>query len=88
MPFEDEYARLSALGFGYGPLFRGLQKVWRQGQALFAEVELPAADGADRSRYRIHPALLHAALLPSAWGSSSTTPVPRAGCRCAAPESA
>ncbi|THA33257.1 SDR family NAD(P)-dependent oxidoreductase [Streptomyces sp. A1547] len=64
VPFEDEYARLSALGFGYGPLFRGLQKVWRQGDALFAEVELPAAEGADRSRYRIHPALLHAALLP------------------------
>ncbi|WSN54116.1 type I polyketide synthase (plasmid) [Streptomyces sp. NBC_01296] len=68
VPFEDEYARLSALGFGYGPLFRGLQKVWRQGEALFAEVELPAADGADRSRYRIHPALLHAALLPLGLG--------------------
>ncbi|MFF3862588.1 SDR family NAD(P)-dependent oxidoreductase [Streptomyces sp. NPDC002209] len=68
VPVEDEYARLAALGFGHGPLFRGLQKVWRQGDALFAEVELPAAEGADRSRYRIHPALLHAALLPVGLG--------------------
>ncbi|PWI04693.1 type I polyketide synthase, partial [Streptomyces sp. NWU339] len=68
VPFEDEYARLSALGFGYGPLFRGLKAVWRQGDTLFAEVELPAADGADQGRFRIHPALLHAALLPIGLG--------------------
>ncbi|MFE6848131.1 SDR family NAD(P)-dependent oxidoreductase [Streptomyces sp. NPDC057686] len=68
VPFEDEYARLAARGFGYGPLFRGLQQVWRQGDALFAEVELPALDGGDRSRFRIHPALLQAALLPIGLG--------------------
>ncbi|MEV7729929.1 SDR family NAD(P)-dependent oxidoreductase [Streptomyces sp. NPDC087917] len=68
VPFEEEYARLSALGFGYGPLFRGLEKVWRHDDTLFAEVALPALDGADRSRYRIHPALLQAALLPIGLG--------------------
>ncbi|MFF3488524.1 SDR family NAD(P)-dependent oxidoreductase [Streptomyces sp. NPDC002701] len=68
VPFEDEYTRLSALGFGHGPLLRGLRKVWRRDDTLFAEVELPASDGADRSRFRIHPALLHAALLPVGLG--------------------
>ncbi|WP_244189031.1 type I polyketide synthase [Streptomyces yokosukanensis] len=68
VPFEDEYTRLSALGFDHGPLLRGLKQVWRRGDALYAEVELPAPDGADRSRFRIHPALLHAALLPIGLG--------------------
>ncbi|OIK05264.1 type I polyketide synthase [Streptomyces monashensis] len=68
VPFEDEYARLSALGFGHGPLFRGLKEVWRRDDTLFAEVELPALDGADRGGFRIHPALLHAALLPIGLG--------------------
>ncbi|MGW7276300.1 type I polyketide synthase [Streptomyces sp. NPDC054864] len=65
VPVEDEYARLSALGFDCGPLRRGLKQVWRRGDDLFAEVELPAAEGAGRGRFHIHPALLHAALLPA-----------------------
>ncbi|MEU2929432.1 SDR family NAD(P)-dependent oxidoreductase [Streptomyces sp. NPDC007251] len=68
VPFEDEYTRLSALGFDHGPLLRGLKQVWRQDDTLYAEVELPAADGADQGRFRIHPALLHAALLPAGLG--------------------
>ncbi|MDN3028467.1 type I polyketide synthase [Streptomyces sp. S.PB5] len=68
VPFEDEYARLSALGFGYGPLFRGLTEVWRDGDTLYAEAELPASDGTDRSGFGIHPALLQAALLPIGLG--------------------
>ncbi|MFD9499444.1 SDR family NAD(P)-dependent oxidoreductase [Streptomyces sp. NPDC060035] len=68
VPFEDEYVRLSALGFAHGPLFRGLKEVWRRDDTLFAEVELPALDGPDPGRFRIHPALLHAALLPIGLG--------------------
>ncbi|MFB8249577.1 SDR family NAD(P)-dependent oxidoreductase [Streptomyces sp. NPDC055952] len=69
VPFEQEYARLAALGFGHGPLFRGLKAVWRQGDTLFAEAELPAAaGGTGQDRFRIHPALLHAALLPAGLG--------------------
>ncbi|HEU5470877.1 MAG TPA: SDR family NAD(P)-dependent oxidoreductase, partial [Actinophytocola sp.] len=69
VPFgEDEYTRLSALGFGYGPLFRGLRQVWRRDDVLFAEVELPAVDGAGRDRFHLHPALLQAALLPIGLG--------------------
>ncbi|MET9608854.1 SDR family NAD(P)-dependent oxidoreductase [Streptomyces sp. NPDC006512] len=70
VPAEDEYDRLSALGFGHGPLLRGLRKAWRRDDTLFAEVELPAADGAG-GRYRIHPALLHAALLPAGLGRTA-----------------
>ncbi|MEU6381069.1 SDR family NAD(P)-dependent oxidoreductase [Streptomyces sp. NPDC046909] len=69
VPFDEEYARLAALGFGHGPLLRGLKEVWRTGDTLFAEVELPASDGADRSGFGIHPALLHTALLPAGPGS-------------------
>nr|WP_244184316.1 type I polyketide synthase [Streptomyces cellostaticus] len=70
VPFEDEYTRLSALGFSNGLLFRGVKQVWRRDDVLFAEVELPALDGADRSRFRIHPALLHAALVPVGLGQT------------------
>jgi acyl transferase domain-containing protein/acyl carrier protein len=68
VPSEDEYARLSALGFSHGPLFRGLTEVWRHDGALFAEVELPTAGGADPGGFLVHPALLHAALLPIGLG--------------------
>ncbi|WP_234353017.1 type I polyketide synthase [Streptomyces sp. NRRL B-1140] len=68
VPFEAEYDRLSALGFGHGPLLRGLKQVWRRDDVLFAEVEPPTSDGADRGAFRIHPALLHAALLPLGLG--------------------
>nr|WP_308434933.1 SDR family NAD(P)-dependent oxidoreductase [Streptomyces tauricus] len=68
VPFEDEYARLSALGFSNGPLSRGVKEVWRRGDTLFAQVEFPSHDGSDPGRFRVHPALLHAALLPIGLG--------------------
>lgn len=68
VPFEDEYARLTALGFSHGPLLRGLTEVWRRGDALFAQVELPALDGAVPGHFQVHPALLHAALFPIGLG--------------------
>ncbi|MEU8793015.1 SDR family NAD(P)-dependent oxidoreductase [Streptomyces sp. NPDC048643] len=76
VPFEDEYTRLAALGIHHGPLLRGLKKVWRQGGTLFAEVEPPAPDGTDRAGFRIHPALLHAALLPVGLGAFVDTTRP------------
>ncbi|MCG0291048.1 type I polyketide synthase [Streptomyces sp. PSAA01] len=68
VPFDDEYARLSALGHGHGPALRCLTALWRRDGALFAEVELPAFDETGRGGFRIHPALLHAALLPVGLG--------------------
>ncbi|WP_394425996.1 SDR family NAD(P)-dependent oxidoreductase [Streptomyces sp. SGAir0957] len=69
VPFEDEYTRLAALGFAHGPQLRGLTQVWRRGETLYAEVELPDGHGTDQSRFRLHPALLHAALLPLGLGA-------------------
>ncbi|MFJ4778924.1 type I polyketide synthase [Streptomyces sp. NPDC088762] len=63
-PVEDAYDRLSALGYDYGPAFRGLAQAWRDGDDLCAEVRLPAAAGEDGARFGLHPALLDAVLHP------------------------
>ncbi|MEU6485460.1 SDR family NAD(P)-dependent oxidoreductase [Streptomyces sp. NPDC046887] len=46
----NPYSLLAGGGLGYGPAFRGLRAAWRDGEALYAEVELPevvAGGGAD-----------------------------------------
>ncbi|MFF4180050.1 SDR family NAD(P)-dependent oxidoreductase, partial [Streptomyces sp. NPDC001750] len=55
---DDAYDTLAALGYDYGPAFRGLRAVWRRGDETFAEVELPGEAGA----FGLHPALFDAAL--------------------------
>jgi acyl transferase domain-containing protein len=52
------YARLAELGFEYGPAFQGLQRAWRCGDELFAELMLPAATDTRAERFGVHPALL------------------------------
>ncbi|HWO63012.1 MAG TPA: SDR family NAD(P)-dependent oxidoreductase [Umezawaea sp.] len=56
----DLYDRLARRGYEYGPVFRGLERVWRAGDQVFAEVVLPA----DADAFALHPALLDAALHP------------------------
>ncbi|GAA2111136.1 type I polyketide synthase [Streptomyces synnematoformans] len=56
------YAELAALGYDYGPAFRGLGAAWRRGGEVFAEVALPAGDPLAAAGYGIHPALLDACL--------------------------
>ena len=56
------YDRLAALGYEYGPAFRGLQAMWRRGREIFAEVAVPQAAGLTVGGYGIHPVLLDAAL--------------------------
>nr|WP_227025811.1 type I polyketide synthase [Streptomyces fodineus] len=68
VPVEDAYAALAAIGFGHGPLVQGLKKVWRRDDVLFAEVEPTALGGAAPDGFRIHPASLHAALVPIGLG--------------------
>ncbi|MET9258352.1 SDR family NAD(P)-dependent oxidoreductase [Streptomyces sp. NPDC003717] len=58
------YARVAEAGYAYGPSFQGLRTVWRHGEDLLAEVELPEAAGT-RDGYGIHPALLDATLHPA-----------------------
>ncbi|WP_422070675.1 type I polyketide synthase [Streptomyces hoynatensis] len=55
------YERLADSGYGYGPAFRGLTAAWRDGSTHYAEVTLPE-EATDAARFRLHPALLDAAL--------------------------
>ncbi|WP_420708888.1 polyketide synthase dehydratase domain-containing protein [Streptomyces sp. FXJ7.023] len=56
----EAYERLGAIGLAYGSPFLGLRAAWRQGDDLYAEVELP--DGVDTGGFALHPALSDAAL--------------------------
>ena len=62
LPVEDLYESLAARGYHYGPMFQGLSAAWRLGDDLYAEVRLPEGGSADG--FRVHPALLDAALHP------------------------
>ncbi|WP_344610026.1 polyketide synthase dehydratase domain-containing protein, partial [Streptomyces glaucus] len=60
VPLDGFYAERAVTGFGYGPAFQGLRAVWRRGDEVFVEAELP--DGTDPRGFRLHPALFDAAL--------------------------
>ncbi|MFF9772051.1 SDR family NAD(P)-dependent oxidoreductase, partial [Streptomyces sp. NPDC014636] len=62
VPVDGAYERLAERGYGYGPAFQGLRQVWRAGDTVYAEVELPEAAEADVAGFGLHPALLDAAL--------------------------
>ncbi|MFF9772043.1 SDR family NAD(P)-dependent oxidoreductase, partial [Streptomyces sp. NPDC014636] len=62
VPVDGAYERFAQRGYGYGPAFQGLRQVWRAGDTVFAEVELPEAAEADVAGFGLHPALLDAAL--------------------------
>ncbi|BCZ24158.1 type I polyketide synthase [Mycobacterium senriense] len=57
----DGYEQLAALGYGYGPAFRGLTATWVRDDEVFAEVRLPDAAGGVNG-FGVHPALLDAAM--------------------------
>ncbi|MFF4085174.1 SDR family NAD(P)-dependent oxidoreductase [Streptomyces sp. NPDC001777] len=57
---EGFYERLAAQGIGYGPAFRGLTELWRDGGTAYGLVRLP--EGVQGQDYGVHPALLDAAL--------------------------
>ncbi|WP_413116312.1 SDR family NAD(P)-dependent oxidoreductase [Streptomyces sp. CY1] len=54
------YDRLGNAGLGYGPAFRGLRAVWRLGDEIFAEAELP--ENAEPRGFGLHPVLLDSVL--------------------------
>ncbi|OBH98098.1 type I polyketide synthase [Mycobacterium sp. E2733] len=58
----DGYERLAERGYGYGPAFRGLTSMWRRGDEVFAEVNLPADSGVSAAGFGVHPVMLDAAL--------------------------
>ncbi|RKN41337.1 type I polyketide synthase, partial [Streptomyces hoynatensis] len=59
---EGCYAEFAEAGFAYGPAFRGLVAVWREGDTRYAEVALPEPVAEEAGAFGLHPALLDAAL--------------------------
>ncbi len=58
---EDFYERAAELGIDYGPAFQGVKAAWRQGPALYTEIELGEEQAPEAERFGVHPALLDAA---------------------------
>ena len=56
------YDVLAEAGVEYGPAFQGLERAWRRGEEVFAEVSLAEEQAGEANRFGIHPALLDAAL--------------------------
>ncbi|MFJ8229629.1 SDR family NAD(P)-dependent oxidoreductase [Streptomyces sp. NPDC094448] len=56
------YPRLRDTGYEYGPAFRNLTAVWRDGDTILAEAGLDREHHADAGRFVLHPALLDAVL--------------------------
>ncbi|MFG3716090.1 SDR family NAD(P)-dependent oxidoreductase [Micromonospora sp. NPDC047730] len=56
------YAQTAERGLGLGPAFRGLRRVWRRDDEVYAEVALPDVVAAEAPRFGLHPALFDAAL--------------------------
>ncbi|MEV5646559.1 polyketide synthase dehydratase domain-containing protein, partial [Streptomyces flaveolus] len=57
---DGYYDRFEAQGLGYGPAFRGLRELWRDGDRGFGLVRLP--EEVAPGEFGVHPALLDAAL--------------------------
>ncbi|MFJ8255651.1 polyketide synthase dehydratase domain-containing protein, partial [Streptomyces sp. NPDC094466] len=59
---SDGYEKLTHAGYGYGPAFQCVRKVWRSEDELFAEVVAPREQRENAAGFGMHPALLDAAL--------------------------
>ncbi|WP_372499034.1 SDR family NAD(P)-dependent oxidoreductase [Streptomyces hygroscopicus] len=62
VPMDGFYEGLAQVGYGYGPVFQGLESVWRLDEDVYAEVALPDSAAQEAGRFGLHPALLDAAL--------------------------
>ncbi|GAA0370559.1 type I polyketide synthase [Streptomyces blastmyceticus] len=79
VPADEVYARLARTGLSHGPAFQGLERVWRRGAELFAEVRLAEDRQPEAARFALHPALLDAALQPLALLAADTDGAALAG---------
>ncbi|MFF4085204.1 SDR family NAD(P)-dependent oxidoreductase, partial [Streptomyces sp. NPDC001777] len=72
------YGELAGAGYEYGPVFQGVEAVWRRGVEVFAQVVLGEEECGGAEGFGVHPALLdaalHAGLLP---GDGSGPVAPR-----------
>ncbi|MEU9399211.1 SDR family NAD(P)-dependent oxidoreductase [Streptomyces sp. NPDC048242] len=72
---DGAYERLDEAGYGYGPAFQGLRRLWRGDEGeLYAEVALAEEQRAGAVRFALHPALLDAALHPLLPGVAGDAP--------------
>ncbi|MFE4060790.1 SDR family NAD(P)-dependent oxidoreductase [Streptomyces sp. NPDC059096] len=62
VPVGGVYEDFAARGLEYGPVFRGLEAVWRRGEETFAEVALNEEGRTGAGGFGVHPALLDAVL--------------------------
>ncbi|MFS8201158.1 type I polyketide synthase [Streptomyces sp. CWNU-52B] len=60
LPVDGFYASLADRGYTYGPAFQGLRAAWRDGEVVYAAVELPEQQ--ETTGFGLHPALLDASL--------------------------
>jgi polyketide synthase 12/epothilone polyketide synthase D len=60
-PTHGFYEALDAQGLQYGPTFQGVKELWRGSEEALGLIEVPA-DVVRDSAYRLHPAVLDAAL--------------------------
>ncbi len=60
------YEALAGHGLAYGPVFQGLRRLWSGDGEVYAEVALPEDAAGEAGRFGVHPALLDAALHPTA----------------------
>ncbi|MER7336162.1 SDR family NAD(P)-dependent oxidoreductase, partial [Micromonospora sp. NPDC000119] len=72
------YDALAGHGMTYGPAFQGLRRAWTAGDTVYAEVALPAAGPDGVTGFGVHPALLDAALHPTALLPGDGTTGPKA----------
>ncbi|WP_344315655.1 type I polyketide synthase [Streptomyces rhizosphaericus] len=83
---DDFYERRRAAGLAHASAFRAVRAAWRSGDEVLAEVALPESLADEADAFRLHPALLDAALhlapptvldgpdgrrLPAAWSGVS-----------------
>ncbi|MFI1458304.1 type I polyketide synthase [Streptomyces roseus] len=59
---SDAYELLFRQGYDYGPVFQGLKAAWREGDSVYAEIELPEDAHEEAALFGIHPALLDATM--------------------------
>ncbi|MEU8191364.1 type I polyketide synthase, partial [Micromonospora carbonacea] len=73
------YDALAGHGMTYGPVFQGLRRAWTAGDdTVYAEVTLPEATADGSAGFGVHPALLDAALHPTALLPGDGTTGPKA----------
>lgn len=59
---DAHYGRMESKGFGYGPSFRVVHKLWRRDGEALGRLILPAHLQAETKKYGVHPVFLDAGL--------------------------